>query len=385
MTRSTGQGTAWRPGGRKRVSFRLEMFLAILVVTLACVLFFALLTNYLVRRQFEHAYREMPRMEPPPEPQGSPPPDWEHAKQRRIDVVNYSFILTGLLGVLLAFALSYYFSSRFSRPLSELTAATRGIAAGDYGKRVEVGGTEEIEELGSAFNSLAEGLERNEELRRNMIADVSHELRSPLAVQQGYLEALRDGVMEMNEEALEALLRNNSLLVRLVEDLRQLALLDAGQLELNVSEVDAEDALRDAAALFRQEAQEAGVDVALEVEDGLPPVRADGARLQQVLGNLIRNAILYTPRGGKVTLGAERAGREVTFRVADTGKGISEEDLPHVFDRFYRADRSRSRDTGGSGLGLSIARALVEAQGGSIRAESEQGGGTTMIFTLPAA
>jgi len=361
----------------------MELFLAILAVTLICVLSFALLSNYLVRRQFERAYREMPRMEPP-EPHEGPPPEWEHAKRERINVVNYSYIFTGLLGVLLAFILSLYFSSRFSHPLSELTSATRGIAAGDYGKRVEVKGSDELEELGAAFNSLADSLERNERSRRNMIADISHELRSPLAVQQGYLEALQDGVLHLDQEALEALLRNNALLSRLVEDLRQLALLDAGQLELNLAEVDAAGALRDMAALFRQGAQGTGVDIAVEAEPGLPAVTADQARLLQVLGNLLRNALQYTPRGGKVTLKAARSEDGVLFSVVDTGPGIAAEDLPFVFDRFYRADRSRGRDTGGSGLGLAIARELVEAQGGSIRAESEPGRGTVISFTLPA-
>jgi len=382
LKRFTGRDTGSRPGVKKRISFRAELFLAILAVTLACVLFFALLSNYLVRRQFERAYREMPRLEPPG-PLGGPPPEWEHAKRERINVVNYSYIFTGLLGVMLAFILSLYFSSRFSHPLSELTAATRGIAAGDYGKRVEVKGTDELEELGAAFNSLAESLEKNERSRRAMIADISHELRSPLAVQQGYLEAMRDGVLKPDGETLEALLKNNALLSQLVEDLRQLALLDAGQPELDINRVDAGEALQAAAALFRQEGQEAGVGIEVEAEEDLPPVRADQARLQQVLGNLLRNALQYAPRGGRVTLRGQRGSGEVLFRVEDNGTGISPEDLPFIFDRFYRADRSRSRDTGGSGLGLSIARALVEAQGGRIWAESGLGCGTSIYFTLP--
>lgn len=396
MKRSTGPATGSKPRKPNRLfSLRTELFLVILAVSLVTILAFSLLTNYLVRRQFEHAFENMPVYEmPPPDPSGEVawyevkppggrPPEMENAKQERINVVNYSYIFTGLLGVLLAFLLSWYFANRISHPISELTEATRSIADGEYGKKVEVHGADEVEELGTAFNALSESLERNERLRKNMIADISHELRNPLAAQRGNLEALEDGVIQLNPEVLDVLIKNNHLLSRLVEDLRQLALVDAGQVELNIMPVDAAVALRAAAASLEREFGEKRVALEVDAAADLPAALADQLRLSQVLGNLLRNALQYTPDGGTVTLGAKAAGDEVAFTVADTGPGIAAEELPNVFERFYRTDKSRARDTGGSGLGLSIAKGLVEAQGGRIGVESEPGRGAVFTFTLP--
>jgi signal transduction histidine kinase len=383
LKRSTESVTGSKPS--RRLSLRVKLFLAILVVTLACVLCFALLSNYLVRRQFEHAFNEMPSLQPPPQPPGGLPPEWEHARDERIDVVNYSYIFTGLLGALLAFMLSWYLSSRISRPISKLTTATRSIAGGRYGERVDVGGTQELQELETAFNTLSEGLAHNETLRKNMIADISHELRTPLTAQRGYLEALEDGVIEPDRKVVEVLMRNNLQLTRLVEDLRQLSLVDAGQLELYPESLEVGGVLHDAAASFERAFDGKGVSLELDVVPDLAPVRADRGRVSQVLGNLLANAYLYTPEGDSITLGARPGEGEAVIFVSDNGPGIEAEELPHVFERFYRTDHSRTRGTGGSGLGLSIARGLVEAQAGRIWAESEPGHGATIFFTLPNA
>ncbi|MDY6796063.1 MAG: ATP-binding protein [Actinomycetota bacterium] len=376
--------TSSRP--RRRISLRLKLFLVILTVTLTCVLFFAFINNYLVRRQFEHAYRggefsyEPPPEEPPPLPD---PSRFTEARGRRILYINLSYVFTGLLGVILAFILSWYLSNRISKPLSELTSATRSMAGGEYGKQVEVAGGKEVEELSEAFNSLCESLELNEMLRKSMVADVSHELRNPLAAQRGYLEGLEDGVIPLDREAVEVLMKNNVLLTRLVEDLRQLSLVDSGQVGLELMAVDAGEAVRAAASGFEREIAAKGISLAIEIPTGIAAVKADQGRISQVLVNLLRNAIQYTPEGGSVTLGVEEGEGEVTVCVRDSGPGIEEEELPFIFERFYRTDRSRTRDTGGTGLGLSIARGLVEAHGGRIWAESEAGVGTTVFFTLP--
>lgn len=299
--------------------------------------------------------------------------------------IDLSYAITGVLGFILAFILSYYLSNRISRPLSELTVATQQIAEGAYGKRVEITGYQEVERLGAAFNTLSQNLSRNETLRKNMIADISHELRTPLAAQRGYLEALDDGVMGFDREALEVLARNNLLLSRLVEDLRQLALADAGQLELHLRPLDIGQTLREAAEDFAHASQEGGVGVALSISRGLPELKGDPERLSQVISNLLQNALAHSPRGGSITLEAKREGEEVVVSVSDQGPGIDREELPMIFERFYRTDRSRTRESGGSGLGLSIARSLVDAQGGRMWAESECGKGTTILFTLPQA
>ncbi len=299
--------------------------------------------------------------------------------------VNLSYVFTGLLGVVLAFILSYYLSSRISKPLAQLTDATRGVAAGDYGRGVDVRGGREVEELAEAFNTLSESLARNESLRKKMVTDISHELRSPLAVQRGHLEALEDGVIELSPEVLSVLMENNELLSRLVEDLRQLALVDAGQLELDLMPLDMGETLRTAAAVFEREAAAKGVEVEVEVEPGLPHALADQGRIHQVLHNLFSNALRYNPQGGRIKASACRREGVVMVSVEDNGPGIEPGELPYVFDRFYRTDRSRTRETGGSGLGLSIAKGLVEAQGGRIWVESEPGKGTAIRFTVPTA
>ncbi len=252
----------------------------------------------------------MPRIQPPPEP-GGIPPELQKARDERIDVVNYSYLFTGLLGVLLAFILSWYLSSRISRPISELTDATQRIAGGAYGEKVDVRGTEELEELGEAFNTLSEGLAHNETLRKNMIADISHELRTPLTAQRGYLEALEDGVIEPDRKVVEVLMRNNQQLTRLVEDLRQLSLVDAGQLELYPESLEIGVVLHDAAATFERAFDGKGVSLELDIAPALPAVRADRGRVSQVLGNLMANAYLYTPEGGDITLGAKPGQDEV--------------------------------------------------------------------------
>ena len=357
--------------------------MAILGVTLACVLFFALLSNYLVHRQFDRAFEGITvwvEESPPPPPL---PHNFVEMKEERLDVVNLSYIFTGMLGVLLAFVLSLYLSNRISKPLAELTLAARSIAGGDYGKQVGVKGGREVGELGVAFNALSLGLERNEVLRKNMIADISHELRNPLAAQRGYLEALQDGVIDMKPEAIDVLMKNNLLLARMVEDLQQLSLVDAGQIKLDLMQVDMDELLKVAASSFEHDLADKGISLVMDVDAELPAVKADQGRVSQVLGNLLANSIQYTPEGGSITFGAKQGEEWVIISVSDTGPGIEQAELPFIFERFHRTDRSRTRETGGTGLGLSIAKGLVEAQGGRMWAESEVGRGTTIYFTLP--
>ena len=380
------KGHAWSGrgfGSSGTISLRVKLFLAILGVTLACILFFALLSNYLVHRQFDRAYEGFVvwvEGSPPPPP---PSQGFVEMKEERLNIVNLSYVFTGMLGVLLAFVLSFYLSNRISKPLAELTTAARSITGGAYGKKVMIKGGREVEELGVAFNALSVGLERNETLRKNMIADVSHELRNPLAAQRGYLEALQDGVIDLKPEAIDVLLKNNLLLARMVEDLQQLSLVDAGQIQLDLLQVDMEEVLRAGAGSFEHDLADKGISITMDVAGGLPAVKADPGRVSQVLGNLLANSIQHTPEGGSIVLAAKQGGEGVIVSVSDTGPGIEKGELPFIFDRFHRTDRSRNRDTGGTGLGLSIAKGLVESHGGRIWAQSEVGRGTTISFTLP--
>jgi signal transduction histidine kinase len=383
LKRSTGSATGSRPR-KKRFSLEIKLFLAIFGVTLACILAFALLSNYLVHREFEHAFRSNEfSFQPPPDMPEIIPPEVEAARAQRLRDINISYMTTGILGIILASILSFYLSNRISKPLSELTSATRSIAGGEYGKQVVVGGGREIEELGEAFNALSNSLERNEILRKNMVADISHELRNPLAAQRGYLEALQDGVIDLDRKAVDVVMKHNISLTRLVEDLRQLSLVDAGKVELDLMQVEVGEALKLAASIYEHDLEEKGISLVMDIAADLPEVKADQGRISQVLNNLIANALAYTPQGGTITLGAKKQGEEVVLYVSDTGQGMDAEELPNIFERFFRTDRSRTRDTGGSGLGLSIAKGLVEAHGGRMWADSEVGRGTTISFTLP--
>jgi len=270
-------------------------------------------------------------------------------------------------------------------PLRRLTTASQAIAEGDLSARSPVQGRDEVAQLADAFNQMAASLARAEDARRNQTADVAHELRTPLTVLRGTLEAMLDGVYSADRENLLAALAQVQTLARLVEDLRLLALADAGQLNLHTAPLDLEAFLRKTVEAHRGQAQERKVELTLEIPSSLPHVLADRDRLAQVMGNLLGNALRYVPDGSHVAVQAAEQDREVVVTVADDGPGVRAQDLPHLFERFWRGDPARRQATGGSGLGLTIARSLVEAHGGRIWAESVEGEGSRFAFALPVA
>ncbi|MBM4464780.1 MAG: HAMP domain-containing protein [Chloroflexi bacterium] len=294
------------------------------------------------------------------------------------------FLAAGVAG-LAAVLLTVGLSRRILGPVETLTTAARRMERGDLSQRVEVQSEDEIGELASAFNAMADGLTRLEELRRNMVSDVAHELRTPLSNIRGYLEALRDGVVEPKREIIDSLYEEAMLLNRLVNDLQELALAEAGQLRLERRPVAAADLINRAMEAARAQAGANGIALRADLPADLPLVNVDPQRIGQVLGNLLSNALTHTPPGGEVVVVARPGESEVELDISDTGEGIPAEHLPYIFERFYRADRSRSRATGGTGLGLAIAKQLVEAHGGRIEVESEVGRGTLFTFTLPVA
>jgi signal transduction histidine kinase len=301
-----------------------------------------------------------------------------------LDAVNRSLLIaTGAAG-LLALLLTLAVSRGILGPIESLTAAARRMERGDLASRVAVSSSKnEIGELAHAFNAMAEALSRNELLRRHMVSDVAHELRTPLTNIRGYLEGIRDGVFAADRETIDSIYQEAELLGRVVDDLQELALAEAGQLRLEKRNVRLVEAIE--AAISGVRPQYAAHDLKLETDApaGLPEIEVDAERLGQVLRNLLNNALAHTPRGGKVTITARENGGDIEVTVADSGVGISPEDLPNIFERFYRADKSRARTTGGAGLGLTIARQIIGAHGGDIRAESEDGRGARFIFTIP--
>jgi signal transduction histidine kinase len=237
--------------------------------------------------------------------------------------------------------------------------------------------------LGQSFNSMAATLQRQEEERRSMLADIAHELRTPLSVLRGNLEAMLDGLLEPRHEQLSVLHEQSVALSRLIDDLRTLSLAAEGHLELHRQPTDVAELARRVVGEMEAGAKEREIALSVEAPESLPRPALDSDRIGQVLRNLIDNALRYTPASGRVRVTVRPQAEGVTVTVSDTGAGIAREDLPHVFDRFYRADGSRTRATGGSGLGLAIVKQLVEAHGGEVRAESDPGRGSVFSFALP--
>jgi two-component system OmpR family sensor kinase/two-component system sensor histidine kinase BaeS len=303
--------------------------------------------------------------------------------QAFLDRVRRSLLLAGLAAVLLALLLGFVISWRLTAPVRRLTHAAGVIAAGDLSARVPATGRDEIADLGRAFNQMAASLSAGETLRRNLMADVAHELRTPLTVIQGNLQAILDGVYPLDEAQVAGLYDETRLLTRLVDDLRELALAEAGQLRLERAPVDLGALAQGVTANFMSAAEAAGVKLSAPAGDGEVQVLGDADRLGQVLRNLLSNALRHTPAGQQVEVRVAAEGRHAALIVADTGTGISPEDLPHVFDRFYRGSKSRGRRVGSAGLGLAIARQLARAHGGEISVESAEGVGTTFTVRLP--
>ncbi len=286
-----------------------------------------------------------------------------------------------------AAAISWLVASRIVRPISSLAAAARRVAHGSYGERVSVSANDEIGALAAAFNEMAGALESTERRRHELLSDVAHELRTPVATLNGYVEGLRDGVVEPTVRTWQVLHTETVRLGRLVDDLRKVSLAEERQLDLRLARSEVDQLLEQAVAGAEGTYADKGVELRVELGEHLPTVEVDRDRIAEVLENLLSNALRHTPTGGTVVMAGNRSGDGlVELAVADNGEGIPQELLGRVFERFYRTDSSRSRDRGGSGIGLTIARAIAEAHGGTLRAES--GGsdrGSRFVLTLPAA
>ena len=300
-----------------------------------------------------------------------------------INSINQSFGLAAGLALGLATVLSLGLSRQIIRPVEALTTAARRMEKGDLSQRVAVNSRDEIGELAHAFNAMADGLQRADQSRRDMVSDVAHELRTPLANVRGYLEAIRDGVLQPERSVIESLHEETLILNRLIDDLQELALADAGQLTLRRQPTALSDLITRVAAATGPQATDKGLTLRLDLAPDLPTLDLDPARIAQALRNLIVNAIAHTATSGEIVVSAAREESRIAIRVRDTGEGIAPEHLPFVFERFYRGDPSRSRSTGGSGLGLAIVKQWVTAHTGEVSVESEVEKGTTFTIVLP--
>jgi signal transduction histidine kinase len=305
------------------------------------------------------------------------------AENQFIDRMLLTLGLGAVGGTAVAVILGILLARSLSRPLRELTAAARQIESGDLDTEVPVRSSDELGQLAKAFNQMNANLARARDLRQQMTADIAHELRTPISIILGHAEAMGEGVLPSTAETIEVIREEAGRLERLVNDLRTLSLVEAGELALELERTTPEKLLQTASAAYRTLAEEKRVSIELVVSDQLPALDVDTDRMNQVLGNLLSNALRYTPEGGSIRLEASPHSEGLQIRVIDAGPGIDSEDLPFVFDRFYRADKSRHREGTGSGLGLAIAKSIVEAHGGSIRAESPAGDGAAVVLELP--
>jgi two-component system OmpR family sensor kinase len=375
-------------------SLWVRLTLAFIAVTLLTVIVVAVLADTTANQEFRRYVMQRNQMQGTPAP-GSmmgngrpwagtganmghsmtmvPAPEDEFVMRLRA-VLVIAALVVGAMGALLGLIIS----RTIAAPLATLSHAARDFAGQEWDRRVPIRGTDELADVARAFNGMADALQRAEMLRRNLMADIAHELRTPLTVMQGNLRALLDGVYPLEMREIATLYDETRLLSRLVADLRELALAEAGQLPLNMQAVDVSPLLSQAVDQFEVVAEAQDAQIAL-TEKPLPVVQADPDRLAQVLHNLLANALRHTP-GGKVTVSAEQSANQVRIRVDDTGAGINPTDLPFIFDRFYRADDSQP--SGSTGLGLAIAKTWVEAMGGTIGVESRAGQGSSFWFML---
>jgi two-component system, OmpR family, sensor histidine kinase BaeS len=294
-----------------------------------------------------------------------------------LERTNQALLLGISTGLLVALIMGIFLARTLTRPLRDLTQAAKNIAEGRLEQEVKVTSKDEIGQLATTFNIMSQEVAKANASRRQMTADIAHDLRTPLTVIAGYIESMQEGVLQPTPERFELIYKEIERLQNLVGDLRMLSQADAGELSLHPQMIQPKSFLDQAAALFQHHAERLSIKIGVEARADLPEIKVDEARMMQVMDNLISNALRYTPENGKITLGGKQVDEQVELSVADTGSGIDPDELPLIFDRFHRVEKSRHSDEGESGLGLAIVKALVESQGGTVWAESEPGKGST--------
>jgi signal transduction histidine kinase len=300
-----------------------------------------------------------------------------------LDRIKQIYIWSAVGVIALALLLAFLLSRTLTRPIRDLTAATQAVSTGNLAHEVPVRSRDELGQLAASFNQMNARLAQSLDLRRQMAADIAHELRTPISIILGHAEGVHDGVLAPSHETFEIVRDEAGRLDQLVDDLRTLSLADADELPIERQPVAPAALLEDVQAAYKHRAEQKNITLGLQVAPKLPEIVVDPGRMMQVLNNLVDNALRYTPAGGRVLLSATSTGEELEMRVQDSGPGVAADDLERIFDRFYRSDPSRQRDEGGSGLGLAIARAIVEKHAGRIWAESKPGEGTAIVIQQP--
>lgn len=300
-----------------------------------------------------------------------------------IDRTNRTLLFGALIGAVIALLLGVFLSQTLTRPIRELTRATHAVSEGDLSQQVPVRSDDELGELAQAFNRMSTQLSRSVNARKQMTADIAHELRTPLSLILGHAEAVHDGVLPPSRENFEIIREEAARLEHLVNDLRTLSLADAGELSIQPQTIEPARLVQEVASLYQVQAQRKNIAFALDIAPNLPAIEVDPGRITQVLTNILDNALRHTHENGQIVLGARQAGDRIELSVQDSGPGLKSEDMDRIFERFYRTDAARQREDGGSGLGLAIARSIVQAHGGQVSAESEPGKGLKILISLP--
>ncbi len=300
-----------------------------------------------------------------------------------LDRVNLQILVGALVAIGLALLLAIILSRTLTRPIRELTEATQVVSAGNWSQQVPVRSQDELGLLATSFNRMSADLARSLDLRRQMTADIAHELRTPLSIILGHAEAVHDGVLPASAETFEIIREEAGRLEHLVDDLRTLSMADAGELKLSMRPSSIEELLQSVQRLYAHRARQKAIQLDVKAAAEVPDVELDSQRIKEVLTNILDNAMRYTPEGGHITLSAKRADEQVEIAIQDSGPGVGAEELDKIFERFYRTESSRTREEGGSGLGFAIARSIIEKHNGRIWAESQPGQGLTVMIKLP--
>jgi signal transduction histidine kinase len=362
------------------VSTRWRLFLSYLAVIVALVIVLSVLVRSLAVRSVNAHMSGMMGMG------GGPNGMMTGDLQRAVTAgVNEAILWGALAAVIVAVVASYLVSGWITRPLGHMAEVAGRISAGDFRQRVSYEAGDEIGRFATAFNDMAGQLQKTEEIRRELLGTISHEIRTPLATIEGYMQGLMDGVVAAEPETYELVRREAARLGRLVTDVERLSRLEAGAEAIEPRRLAVGEAVEGVVAPLRPRFVHAGLSLSLRCADPCPTMWADPDKFAQILGNLLSNALRFTPPGGAVGVDVQAKDSMVAFAVEDDGAGIPATDLPHVFERFYRVDKSRSSSSGGSGIGLAVAKALAEQMGGSIKVESLPGSYTRFTFFLPQA
>jgi signal transduction histidine kinase len=300
-----------------------------------------------------------------------------------LDRINLQILVGALVAIGLALLLAIILSRTLTRPIRELTLATQVVASGNPAQQVPVRSRDELGQLAASFNHMSADLARSFDLRRQMTADVAHELRTPISIILGHAEAVHDGVLPASPETFEIVREEAERLEHLVDDLRTLSMADAGELKLSMQPHSVVGLIHGAEKIFAHQARQKGIVIETRLDADLTEIDVDARRVREVLTNVLDNAVRYTPAGGLIRISANRVNGDLEIRIEDSGPGVEADDLDRIFERFYRTEAARTREEGGSGLGFAIARSIVEKHSGKIWAESEPGHGLIVIIRLP--